>query len=235
MATRCSTNPPLCLTARYTSIAFQRCSQLSFAVAMIIRSIHFRCIAVPCHSIPFRSNARQRFAFPLLTSAFLCFSIAGQCEAEQVLCFPSLTPASPLRFCARRLFTLPFLCYTLLDRTLPRLRYALLNPTLPLLFRAHRGDSFRYPAIACHCFSILRLRYAKHLPAAQLQHFASLHFSIALPRYASPRKAFAAFHVPKQNSACPMQFLTVRRSTSPLLCLAPLHLALHHFAYPLLC
>lgn len=88
---------------------------------------------------------------------------------------------------------------------------------MPLLFRAHQGDSFRCPAIARHCFSILRLHYAKHLPAAPLQHHASLHFSIALPRYASPRKASAVLLVPKQNSAYPMQFLAVRRSASPLL------------------
>lgn len=161
----------------------------------------------------------------------LCDAVAIQSSAEPLRslahlsllvhrpCFTSPTPASPLRFCARRLFTLPFLCYTLPDHTLPRLRYALLNPTLPLLFRAHRGDSFRYPAIACHCFSILRLRYAKRLPAAPLQHFVSLHFSIALPRYASPRKASAVLLVPKQNSAYPMQFLAVRRSASPLLSL----------------
>ena len=67
-----------------------------------------------------------------------------------------------------------------------------------------------------------RLHYAKHLPAAPLQHYASLRFSIALLRYALPRKAFAVLPVPKQNSACPMQFLTVRRSASPLLCLAVL-------------
>ena len=89
---------------------------------------------------------------------------------------------------------------------------------MPLLFWAHRGDSFQCPAIACHCFSILRLHYAKHLPAAPLQHYATLRFSIAFLRYASLRKASAVLLVPKQNSACPMQFLTVRRSTSPLLC-----------------
>ena len=214
----------------------------------------------------------------------LCDAVAIQSSAEPLRslahlsllvhrpCFTSPTPASPLRFCARRLFTLPFhrasihlnaiakqcfasrsfalaflcaatlyfafLCYTLPDRTLPRLRYALLNPTLPLLFWAHRGDSFRYPAIACHCFSILRLHYAKHLPAAPFQHYVSLHFSIALPRYASPRKASAVLLVPKQNSAYPMQFLAVRRSASPLLslpCITPPFLASHHSALPLLC
>ena len=213
-----------------------------------------------CDAVAIQSSAE-----PLRSLAYPSFSMHRPC-------FTSPTPASPLRFCARRLFTLPFhrasihlnaiakqcfashsfalaflcaatlyfafLCYTLPDRTLPRLRYALLNPTLPLLFRAHRGDSFRYPAIACHCFSILRLRYAKRLPAAPLQHFVSLHFSIALPRYASPRKASAVLLVPKQNSAYPMQFLAVRRSASPLLslpCITPPFLASHHSALPLLC
>lgn len=96
MATRCSTNPPLFLTARYTSIAFQRGSQLSFAVAMIIRSIHFRCSAMPCHSIPFHSNARQRFAFPLLTSAFPYCSLASP-----FLCPAGLRGTMPLRSSAR--------------------------------------------------------------------------------------------------------------------------------------
>ena len=114
----------------------------------------------------------------------------------------------------------PFLFHTERYLTLLCLRYALLHPTMPLLFRAHRGDSFRCPAIACHCFSILRLHYAKRLPAAPFQRYASLHFSIALPRYASPREASAVLLVPKQNSAYPMQFLAVRRSTSPLLSLA---------------
>lgn len=137
-------------------------------------------------------------------------AIAKQCFAAQSFTLAFLCTA------------LPFLCYTKHDCTLPCLRYALLHPAMPLLFRAHRGDSFRCPAIARHCFSILRLHYAKHLPAAPLQHHASLHFSIALPRYASPREASAVLLVPKQNSAGPMQFLTVRRSTSPLLCLAVL-------------
>ena len=215
----------------------------------------------PCYVTPLRFKAVQNHCVPWHTPASRCIALASRHQpphrpcvsvrGDSLLChsialrfismpLPNnaspLIP-SPLRFCARRLFTLHSFA-TLPDRTLPRLRYALLNPTLPLLFRAHRGDSFRYPAIACHCFSILRLRYAKRLPAAPLQHFVSLHFSIALPRYASPRKASAVLLVPKQNSAYPMQFLAVRRSASPLLslpCITPPFLASHHSALPLLC
>ena len=145
-------------------------------------------------------------------------------------------------------FSLRILCYTKHNSSPPCLRYALPNSTLPLprlanLCRsvAFPGASrrlFRCPAIACHCFSILRLHYAKHLPAAPFQHYVSLHFSIALPRYASPRKASAVLLVPKQNSAYPMQFLAVRRSASPLLslpCITPPVLASHHSALPVLC
>ena len=49
---------------------------------------------------------------------------------------------------------------------------------------------------------------------------ATLYFAIPLLDNAPPCKASAVLLVPKQNSACPMQFLTVRRSTSPLLRLA---------------
>ena len=160
--------------------------------------------------------------------------------ALQNRCFAPLHQAPLNSALLRHSFTLQYktpLCLASAMRYLTPLCRCLasLISAIPLLFRAHQGDSFRCPAIACHCFSILRLHYAKRLPAAPLQHHASLHFSIALPRYASPREASAVLLIPKQNSACPMQFLTVRRSTSPLLCLAPLHLALHHFAYPLLC
>lgn len=58
---------------------------------------------------------------------------------------------SPVHSCARRLFTLPFLYSALQDFTPPCLRCALHHSAVPLLFRAHRGDSFRCPAIACHC------------------------------------------------------------------------------------
>lgn len=90
MATRCSTNPPLRLTARYTSISFQRCSQLSFAVAMISRSIHFRCCAMRIRAIPspFQRKTALRvsvaiyalpyFALPLPGSARLSKSFASR-------------------------------------------------------------------------------------------------------------------------------------------------------------
>ena len=138
----------------------------------------------------------------------LCCSVRRHCNSLRYLAFPLLRETQPSLAVAVLFNSLLFLCL------------AYLSPTPPLLFRAHRGDSFRCPAIACHCFSILRLHYAKHLPAAPFRHHASLHFSIALPRYASPREASAVLLVPKQNSAYPMQFLTVRRSTSPLLRLA---------------
>ena len=218
---------------------------------MIIRSIHFRCCAMRIRAIPspFQRKTALRvsvaiyalpyFALPLLRVTVPSNAFASRHQPRIALAFLCAAPCQsialrfismPLPNNASPLFAISELFYSLLLRCC-----ACLGPSMPLLFQAHRGDSFRCPAIACHCFSILRLRYAKHLQATPFQRYANLRFSFALPRYASPRKSFAAFHVPKQNSAGPMQFLTVRRSTSPLLCLAPLHLALHHFAYPLLC
>lgn len=139
---------------------------------------------------------------------------------------------APLHFCALlcHSFAIPSttalcLASAALCTTPPCLCFAMLISAFPLLFLAHQGDSFRCPAIACHCFSILRLHYAKRLPAAPFQRYASLRFSFALPRYASPREASAVLLVPKQNSAYPMQFLAVRRSASPLLCFAKLSLS----------
>lgn len=129
---------------------------------------------------------------------------------------------SPVHSCARRLFTLPFLYSALQDFTPPCLRCALHCITPPCHCFSGRIEATHFDAQPSRVTAIPHLRYAKHLPAAPFHRYASLHFSIALPRYASPRKAFAALHVPKQNSAWPMQFLTVRRSTSPLLCLAVL-------------
>lgn len=143
----------------------------------------------------------------------LCCSVRRHCNSLRYLAFPLLRETQPSLAVAVLFNSLLFLCL------------AYLSPTPPLLFRAHRGDSFRCPAIACHCFSILRLHYAKHLPAAPFRRYASLRFSFALPRYASPREASAVLLVPKQNSAYPMQFLAVRRSASPLLCFAKLSLS----------
>lgn len=114
---------------------------------------------MPCESVQFHRhfNARQRFAFPLLTSAFLCCSIAGQCEAEQVLCFPSPTPASPLRFCARRLFTLPFLCCTMHRPALHSFSFA-----MPL-------DAPPCRCFAEHCLPLLRHCYTFQLFADPLR------------------------------------------------------------------
>lgn len=148
----------------------------------------------------------------------LCRSVPRPCipvRGDSLLCH-SFTPPCKTPLCLASAMR----CLTPLCRCL-----ASLISAIPLLFRAHQGDSFRCPAIACHCFSILRLHYAKHLPAAPLHRYDSLRFSIALLRYASPRKAVAVLLVPKQNSACPMQFLAVRRSTSPLLCFAKLSLS----------
>lgn len=129
---------------------------------------------------------------------------------------------SPVHSCARRLFTLPFLYSALQDFTPPCLRCALHCITLPCHCFSGRIEATHFDAQPARVTAILRLHYAKHLPAAPFQRYASLHFSIALLRYASPREASAVLLVPKQNSAYPMQFLTVRRSTSPLLCLAVL-------------
>ena len=145
---------------------------------MIIWSVHFHCCAMRIRAIPSpfqrHFNARQRFSFPLLTSAFLCCSIAGQCEAEQVPCFPSLTPASPLRFCTRRLFTLPFLCPAGLRGTMPLRSSArpcsssrsysfaiLLKSLRPVAFATRHQPSpcpcvsVRGDSLLCHSFAIL--------------------------------------------------------------------------------
>ena len=184
---------------------------------------------------PLRFKTVQNHCVPWPLPASRCIAIASRPKANPLRAFAARLEAPPslaLAFlCAATLyFSIPLLYRALLHSALPNCTLpcltalcpclASLISAFPLLFRAHRGDSFRCPAIACHCFSILRLHYAKHLPAAPLQHHASLHFSIALPRYASPREASAVLLVPKQNSAYPMQFLAVRRSTSPLLRLA---------------
>lgn len=146
MATRCSTNPPLRLTARYTSIAFQRCSQLSFAVAMIIWSVHFRFCAMRIRAIPSLSQHKAalrvsaavfrytllRCTIPLLhvvnPRIALAFLYAAPCQsiALRFISMPLPNNASPLvpsplRFCARRLFTLPFLCHAPLRNAPPML------------------------------------------------------------------------------------------------------------------
>lgn len=161
-------------------------------------ALAFLCTAFPFLALLCHSFAIHSVTLPLPRLANLCCSVAAH------------TRVFRRRAVAVLFNSLLFLCH------------AYLSPTPPLLFRAHQGDSFRCPAIARHCFSILRLHYAKHLPAAPLQRYASLHFSIALPRYASPREASAVLLVPKQNSAWPMQFLAVRRLASSLLCLAVL-------------
>lgn len=182
--------------------------------------------------MPLRFKAVQNHCVPWPLPASRCIAIASRPKANPLRAFAARLEAPPrlaLAFlCAATLyFAIPLLYRALLHSALPNCTLPLpsianLCQAFPLLFRAHQGDSFRCPAIARHCFSILRLHYAKHLPAAPLQHHASLHFSIALPRYASPREAFAAFHVPKQNSAGPMQFQAERRLASSLLCLAVL-------------
>ena len=204
----------------------------------------------PCYVTPLRFKAVQNHCVPWQTPASRCIALASRHQPPHRPCVSvrgdSLLCHSFAKQCTA------FLCESFATQSITPLRLAsamrCLTPlcrclaslisAVPLLFRAHRGDSFRCPAIACHCFSILRLHYAKHLPAAPFQHYVSLHFSIALPRYASPRKASAVLLVPKQNSAYPMQFLAVRRSASPLLslpCITPPFLALHHSAIPLLC
>ena len=156
MATRCSTNPPLCLTARYTSIAFQRCSQLSFAVAMIIRSIHFRCCAMRIRAIPspFQrktallvsvSDQRISLLFPRVVIPFPCrptrhHSFAPPAYAAPCHCVPPRVhsvphAAIPLPFCSSLFAPLP-----LLHVTNP--------PHRPCV--SVRGDS-----LLCHSFAIL--------------------------------------------------------------------------------
>ncbi len=201
------------------------------AVALQIGAEPLLTVAVLCNSTASRPKANPLRAFARYFHAAPSRFDSSQCHCQTMRCRSAPRPCNSLRYLAFPLLreTQPSLAVAVLFNSLLFLCLAYLSPTPPLLFRAHRGDSFRCPAIACHCFSILRLHYAKHLPAAPLQHHASLHFSIALPRYASPREASAVLLVPKQNSAGPMQFLAVRRSTSPLLCFAKLS-----FSSPLL-
>jgi len=114
MATRCSTNPPLCLTARYTSIAFQRCSQLSFAVAMIIRALHFRCCAMRIRAIPSlfqrKTALRVSVADQRISLLFHCFAML--CPASRLIAFASLLTADPR-------YALAFLCATTLYFAIP--------------------------------------------------------------------------------------------------------------------
>lgn len=226
---------------------------------------------MPCESVQFHRhfNARQRFAFPFLTSAFPYCSLASP-----FLCPAGLRGTMPLRSSARPFSSARSYSFAILLKSLRPVAFAsrlIANPrsALALLCAATLYFAIPLPCpsaqrpadallnIACLCSSATML-FTSMLFLCCACHRVSLFFNtspslcetspsssvaalrqspliLALPSYASPRKASAVLLVPKQNSACPMQFLTVRRSTSPLLCLAPLHLALHHFAYPLLC
>lgn len=246
MATRCSTNPPLCLTARYTSISFQRYSQLSFAVAMIIRSIHFRCCAMRIRAIPspFQRKTALRvsvaiyalpyFALPLLrvtvpSNAFasrhqpriaLAFLCAAPCQyiALRFISMPlpnnasPLSP-SPLRFCARRLFTLPFLCSTILRRSSPFLSFSILCYSV----------AARALARQCHCFS--RRIEATHFDAQPSRVTASQYFAFTMRNVsqllhfsATPVSAFPLRCRDTHRPAKPLLFFWFQNRTQPILC-----------------
>lgn len=81
-----------------------------------------------------------------------------------------------------------------------------LDDALPLRRVAKQRISMvdRRISFAMPCLTLLFLCLAKRGWALPLPYFSTLCCSFALLIYASPRKAFAALHVPKQNSAGPM-------------------------------
>lgn len=148
-----------------------------------------RCFA-PLHQAPLNSALlRHSFALqcktPLcLASATHCFTPPCHCVAEIRIAPQSLRCSSrpktelslpyavldcaALHLSATVLFnSLPFLCCAEQGWALPLPIQARPGNAFPLLFLAHRGDSFRCPAIACHCFSILRLRRSRPNRAVQ--------------------------------------------------------------------
>ena len=140
----------------------------------------------PCHVTPLRFKAVQNHCVSWPPPASRCIAIASRPKANPLRAFAARLHASPSRFDSSQCH-----CQTMLCCSVRRHCNSLRFSAIPVLSNA--------PATA-----------------SPLQRYASLHFSIALPRYASPREASAVLLVPKQNSACPIQFLTVRRSTSPL-------------------
>lgn len=103
-------------------------------VANLIWTMHFHYDASP-------SNA-----FIWLIGAFPCCSVASKTYAIRFRGCVTPRPCFPARG------------DSLLCHSVSRLNRAKLHSTLPLLFRAHQGNSFQRITIACHCFSILRLR-----------------------------------------------------------------------------
>lgn len=151
MATRCSTNPPLRLTARYTSISFQRCSQLSFAVAMISRSIHFRCCAMRIRAIPspFQRKTALRVSVAIYALPYFALSLPGSARLSKSFASRHQPPHRP---CASVRGD-SLLCHSFAKQC-----------TAPLC------NSFAIPSITdhtllCHFFAPPRLANLSHCPA----------------------------------------------------------------------
>jgi hypothetical protein len=171
-------------------------------------------------------NARQRFAFPLLTSAFPYCSLALPCFALRLASLPLLhvskqPAASPLRFCARRLFTLPFhrasihlnaiakqcfasrffalafLCAATLYFAIPLLNNAPLLFATPLLYQA---------LLTALCFAIPSL------------YLASPYAALPPLRIAQPNLAVAFPGASRRLVPMPSHRVSLLLNTSPSLC-----------------
>ena len=95
MATRCSTNPPLCLTARYTSDAFLSHPYPYRLYDYQVDTLPLLCHANPCNSIAISTqDSASRFRC-YLCLAILCSSFAARNCPKQCLCFTSPTPHRP--------------------------------------------------------------------------------------------------------------------------------------------
>ena len=195
---------------------------------------HFSAMLCLCPSVHCFAQRRNSFAFlivdfPLPRRAIPCHSNASPLDTSPFPCRAGLFNAVPEPF-----KTVLYHCYPLLNYAFTSLGISFpprckpyLDDALPLRRVAKQRISFAMP-----CLTLLFLCLAKRGWALPLPYFSTLCCSFALLRYASPRKAFAALHVPKQNSAGPMQFLAVRRSASPLfLCCARRNPAELSFAF----
>lgn len=174
---------------------------------------------MPCESVQFHrhfnaistQDSASRFRC-YLCLAILCSSIAGQCEAEQVLCFPSLTPTSPLRFCARlhaspsRFDSSQCHCQTML-------RLSFLRPCVSV-----RGDSLLCHSFAILCQTVLCLASATHCSTQPCRCFSgrieATHFD------AQPSRVTASqyFAFTEQNMSKPLHFSATPISAFPLRC-----------------
>ena len=123
----------------------------------------------------------------------LCDAVAIQSSAEPLRslahlsllvhrpCFTSPTPASPLRFCARRLFTLPFHRASIHLNAIAKQCFASHSSALAFLCAAtlYFAIPSRFDSSQCHCQTMLRLSFLR--PCVSVRGDSLLCHSFAIP------------------------------------------------------